>query len=171
MRRLGDSFMHVVRLLTGLVLFCASAVSLAQGANATYLCKDENGRSTYTNVKEEMTGKKCTAVSREVSVVPVVPVPRTPAAATTTPAGFPRVDSATQKSRDDGRRKILQNELGSEQQMLKDAQQKLTEQEQLRTGEERNFAKVAERLQPFRDKVDQHQKNIDALQKELSALK
>ncbi len=166
--------MHVVRPLTGLVLICASAIALAQGAGTTYLCKDENGRSTYTNVKEEMTGKKCTAVSREVSVVPVMPVvpaARAPAASTTTPASFPRVDSATQKSRDDGRRKILQNELGSEQQMLKDAQQKLVEQEQLRTGEERNFAKVAERLRPFKDKVDQHQKNIEALQKELSALK
>ncbi|MCX7154007.1 MAG: DUF4124 domain-containing protein, partial [Proteobacteria bacterium] len=92
-------------------------------------------------------------------------------AATTTPANFPRVDSATQKSRDDGRRKILQNELGSEQQMLKLAQQKLAEQEQVRTGDERNFAKVAERLQPYKDKLDQHQKNVEALQKELANLK
>jgi septal ring factor EnvC (AmiA/AmiB activator) len=161
--------MQMVRYLTGLVLFCTSALSLAQGGNTTYLCKDENGRSTYTNVREEMAGKKCVAVSREVSVVPVVPAPRSPA--TTTPAGFPRVDAATQKSRDDGRRKILQNELGAEQQMFKEAQQKLAEQEKVRTGEERNYAKVAERLQPFKDKVDQHQKNIEALQKELSNLK
>ena len=117
-----------------------------------------------------MAGKKCTAVSREVSVVPVVPAPRA-AAAATTPAGFPKVDSSTQKTRDDGRRKILQNELGAEQQMIKDAQQKLTEQEQIRSGDERNFAKVAERLQPLKDKVDQHQKNIEALQKELASIR
>jgi hypothetical protein len=30
---------------------------------------------------------------------------------------------------------------------------------------------VTERLQPFKDRVDQHQKNIQALQKELSTLK
>lgn len=169
MCRLRDLLMPVLRYLTGFVLLCASALSLAQSANTTYLCKDEAGRSTYTNVKEEMAGKKCTAVIREVSVVPVVPASR--ASATPTPAGFPRVDLATQKSRDEGRRKILQNELGSEQQMFKDAQQKLTEQEQVRTGDERNFAKVAERLQPFKDKLDQHQKNIEALQKELANLK
>ena len=167
--------MNVLRHLTGLALFCASFATLAQSPDTTYLCKDENGRSTYTNVKEEMAGKKCTAVSREVSVVPGVPVvagaPPAKSAATTTPANFPRVDSATQKSRDDGRRKILQNELGSEQQMLKLAQQKLAEQEQVRTGDERNFAKVAERLQPYRDKLDQHQKNVEALQKELANLK
>jgi septal ring factor EnvC (AmiA/AmiB activator) len=161
--------MHKVRCLTGLGLLCASTLLMAQSGNTTYLCKDENGRSTYTNVKEEMAGKKCTAVSREVSVVPVVPAARAPA--TATPAGFPRVDAATQKTRDDGRRKILQNELLSEQQMFKDAQQKLAEQEQIRAGDERNFAKVAERLQPFKDKVDQHQKNIEALQKELANLK
>jgi septal ring factor EnvC (AmiA/AmiB activator) len=161
--------MNVLRHLTGLVLFCTSVATLAQSPGTTYLCKDENGRSTYTNVKEEMAGKKCTAVSREVSVVPVVPPSKS--AATTTPANFPRVDSTTQKSRDEGRRKILQNELVSEQQMLKEAQQKLSEQEQVRTGEERNFAKVAERLQPYRDKLDQHQKNVEALQKELANLK
>jgi len=162
----------MVRFLTGSVLCCASALAQAQGGSTTYLCKDENGRSTYTNVKEEMIGKKCTAVSREVSVVPVMPVvpaPRAPA--TTAPAGFPRVDAATQKSRDDGRRKILQNELTAEQQMFREAQQKLVEQEKVRTGEERNYAKVAERLQPFKDKLDQHQKNIEALQKELTNLK
>jgi septal ring factor EnvC (AmiA/AmiB activator) len=159
----------MVRYLTGAVMLCASAFALAQSGNTTYLCKDENGRSTYTNVREEMAGKKCVAVSREVSVVPVVPQPRS--ATTTTPAGFPRVDSATQKSRDEGRRKILQNELNAEQQMFREAQQALAEQEKLRTGEERNYAKVAERLQPYKDKVDQHQKNIEALQKELTNLK
>jgi septal ring factor EnvC (AmiA/AmiB activator) len=167
--RMRDLFMHMVRYLSGVMLLCASGLSQAQGGNTTYLCKDENGRSTYTNVREEMAGKKCAAVSREVSVVPVVPAPRS--AATTTPAGFPRVDVATQKSRDEGRRKILQNELSAEQQMFKEAQQTLAEQEKLRTGEERNYAKVAERLQPYKDKVDQHQKNIEALQKELTNLK
>ena len=55
--------------------------------------------------------------------------------------------------------------------MLKLAQQKLAEQEQVRTGDERNFAKVTERLQPYKDKLDQHQKNVEALQKELANLK
>lgn len=166
--------MNVARFLLVLVLVlpCAGTLSLAQGVGVTYLCKDENGRSTYTNVKEEMAGKKCTAVSREVSVVPAPPPgPPAKSAATTPPPNFPRVDTATQKSRDEGRRNILRNELVAEQKMIKDAQQTLTEQEQLRSGEERNFAKVGERLQPYKDKVDQHQKNIEALQKELTNLK
>jgi len=54
--------------------------------------------------------------------------------------------------------------------MLVDARRKLAEQEAVRTGEEKNYAKVLERLQPYRDAVEVHSKNIEALKRELSNL-
>jgi len=76
----------------------------------------------------------------------------------------PRTPFAT---RDESRRKILENELQSEQKLLSDAKQKLAEQEGTRGGEERNYVRVQERLKPYQDTVELHQKNIEQLQREL----
>lgn len=132
----------------------------------TFKCRDANGHITYTNMKEETRGKNCTLVMREISVVPSNPRP--PAAAEDrSPAGFPRVDAATQKSRDVERRKILQDELSGEEKALAKAKEDLTQQESVRNGNERNYQKVLDRLQPYKDEVERHQKNIEALNKEL----
>ncbi len=126
---------------------------------------DANGHPTYTNMKEETRGKKCTVVMREISVVPSNP---RPAAGAPSPAGFPKVDAATQKSRDDERRKILGDELGAEEKALAKAKQDLAQQESVRNGNERNYQKVLDRLQPYKDEVERHEKNIQALNKELN---
>jgi len=84
---------------------------------------------------------------------------------------FPKVDGETQKKRDDDRRAILEQELGAEQQQLEQAKQKLAEQEAVRTGEERNYQKFIERVQPYRDAVTTHERNIEALNREIANLK
>jgi hypothetical protein len=40
----------------------------------------------------------------------------------------------------------------------------------VRYGNERNYARVLERLQPYKDNVDLHQKNVEALKRELANL-
>ena len=67
-------------------------------------------------------------------------------------------------------KQILEKELASEQQLLAKAQKDLADQEAIRTGDERNYARVLERLQPYKDSVETHQKNIEALRRELSNL-
>jgi hypothetical protein len=126
-----------------------------------YKCYDENGRPLYTSDKRDTRGKKCEVVSREVNVVPAPPA---------RPAAFPK-ESATQRANAKGRqRDILEKELASEQQLLAKAQKDLADQEAIRTGDERNYARVLERLQPYKDSVETHQKNIEALKRELSNL-
>ncbi|MBE0625122.1 MAG: DUF4124 domain-containing protein [Burkholderiales bacterium] len=136
----------------------------------TYKCLDANGRATYTNMKEEAKGKNCTVVVREISVVPAIRTPRADKA-TPTPEGFPKVDPATQKNRDDGRRRILEEELSGEEKALVQAKAELAEQESIRSGDEKNYQRVLDRLQPYKDKVERHEKNIAALKKELSNIK
>jgi hypothetical protein len=137
----------------------------------TFKCVDDKGRATYTNLKEEAKGKNCSIVMREISVVPATP-PARAAAASPSPAGFPRVDAATQKSRDGERRRILEEELAGEEKALKQAKAELSEQEEIRTGAEvRNYQMVLDRLQKYKDEVERHEKNVEALKKELTSTK
>jgi hypothetical protein len=131
-----------------------------------YKCVDEDGHVTYTNAKPSPKAK-CTTLSRDqrVSTVPGR------AAATPSPAGFPKVDGDTQKARDSDRRKILDQELAAEQKSLEQAKKELAEQEAIRTGDERNYQRVLDRLQPYKDRVALHERNIEALQKEIRNLK
>jgi hypothetical protein len=127
-----------------------------------YKCTDKGGRPLYTSDKKDMDGKKCELVSREVNVVPAqkpLPAPRA--------GGFPR-ESASDRAFAKGRqRSILEQELTTEEGLLAQAKQALAEQEAIRNGDERNYARVLERLQPYKDNVDLHQKNIEALKREI----
>lgn len=161
---------------------CSATGAWAQGA--VYRCLDENGRPQYTNVRTDTEGKKCTLVTREVSVVPGGGAPSgasapRPAGAPPTaaappggsPSGFPRVDPNTQRARDDSRRKILDDELAAERRSLEKAKADLTEQQSIRNGDERNYQRVLDRLKPYQDAVERHERNVGAIEKEIGNLR
>jgi hypothetical protein len=135
----------------------------AQGVSEIYKCLDPGGRPLYTSDKRDTAGKKCELVSREVNVVPA-----TKAARAATPPSFPKESAGERAVTKVRQREILEQELANEQKLLADARQKLAEQESVRSGDERNYAKVLERLQPYKDSVETHEKNIEALRRELS---
>ena len=54
---------------------------------------------------------------------------------------------------------------------LEQAKKELAEQEAIRNGDERNFQKVLDRVQPYKDRVAQHERNIQQIQRELSNLR
>ncbi|WP_228111912.1 hypothetical protein [Zoogloea sp. 1C4] len=81
------------------------------------------------------------------------------------------MDSGTQKARDTDRRRILEEELATEQKSLEAARKELEEQESVRYGNERNYQKVLDRVQPYKDKVQLHERNIEALRREISNLR
>ena len=168
--------MRLQRYIAGLTLLvCTSSVlaqaisgSAAAGAT-TYKCIDSTGRSTYTNVNEDLGGKKCTVVSREVSVVPVAPpAPARQGTQTDAGKGVARVDAQTQRSRDDQRRFILQRELQDAEKQLVEARKKLAEQEAIRGGDERNYQRVLDRLKPYQDEVRVAEDNVAAVKRELA---
>lgn len=134
-----------------------------------YKCVDADGHVTYTNAKSAAKGCKVLSQDQRVSTVP--------GRATPSPAGFPRVDSDTQRSRDSERRGILDQELINEQRNLEQARKDLAEQEANPRPDERNVggsinqAKLQERIRPWKDRVALHERNIEALRKEIANLK
>ncbi len=172
-----------------LVLLLAAPLAHAQ----IYKCVDAEGRVTYTNSGTEARG--CTVLSTEQPVTSVPAPPRAPAAAPQpSPTAFPRVSPETQRARDDTRRQVLEKELAREEEALAQARATLEAEDQRDAPEDRNapkrttatvdgktvtkvgpatlnLGKKEARLQPLRDKVELHERNIEALKKEMGSLR
>ena len=150
-----------------LVLGAALALPVhAQTGSVTEIwkCQGADGRWTYTNDRREAEKQKCEVVTRQINVAPPPPQRAAPAR----PEGFPRESAAERERRAANSRGILEKELATEEAALAKAKQDLAAQEDVRYGSERNYARVQERLQPYKDAVDTHEKNIEALKRELS---
>lgn len=94
--------------------------------------------------------------------------PRGKSAATPTPAGFPKVDAETQKGRDDMRRKVLADELAAEEKLLAEARATYANGAPVPLAEEQtNADRYRERIARLRQSVHLHERNIEALKKEL----
>ncbi len=154
--------------------FCLGAGALPQArADGIYLCVDANGRRELTDTnkpgcKEINVPGAIAAPARRAGV----PNPGAhPAAPAVTPAGFPKVDTAQQKARDNDRRDILNDELSSEQRKLAQLRRDFNNGEPERQGNERNYAKYQERVANMRDSISRSEKNVEALQREISGIK
>ena len=141
-----------------------AALALPAHAQRTeiFKCVDAAGRASYTNDRRETAGKQCEVVTTQINVAPP------PKAAS---RSFPKESPAERVNATGRQRDILEKELAAEEQDLAKARQALAEQESIRTGDERNYARVLERLQPFKDRIETHEKNIEALKRELSSLR
>lgn len=151
----------------GLVL--SSTLVHAQQDITIWSCKDKEGRTHVTNLREDTAGKNCKVVQQSrVQVVPAATLSAKPGSKP--PTAFPREDAQTRASAKSRQREILERELVQEEQSLGQARKELAEQESVRYGDERNYAKVLERLQKYKDEVEVHEKNIESLRRELSNL-
>ena len=150
--------MNIIRLIS---LFTITL--LAQPAAAEiYKYVDENGRITYTNVPKKG-AKKLDLDPGSAGKSRV---------GNLGPSSFPKVDNPTQKKRDEQRKQILHEELATEEKSLVDAKSALKVGEALRVGDEaRNPSKYLERVKRLKDDVTLHERNIEALKKELGDLK
>jgi hypothetical protein len=136
-------------------------------ADVMYRCVDTDGRKVFSNIKSTANGMKCTAVQ----ISDPDPPKNRSASRTPTPLNFPKVDGDAQRMRDAERRRILENERDAEQRSLEQSKKDLEEQEAMRSGNEKNYQRVLDRLQPFKDKVASHERNLEAIEKEISNLR
>ncbi len=150
-----------------LVVLCAGHVGWAQAD--IYKHVDADGHVTYSRVPTKGAKKL------NLEPLPTSPPPR---ARNPSPSDFPRVDNNTQRNRDDTRRKILEDELATEDKLLATARYNLKAGEgnpEVSTGEDgktyRNVAKHEEKIKSLQGQVMLHEKNIEALKTELSKLR
>jgi len=146
-----------------LALALLGTVSAAE-ANTLYKCTDRSGSVLYTNQKSG--GKSCVVLSQMAgpSASPGrsgSSGSRPRASANPTPSDFPRVSSSEQKSRDGDRKAILDKELNNELQNLEKAKKAIAD-----AG-----AQPPDKVQPLRDTVALHERNVEALKKELGNLR
>jgi hypothetical protein len=127
---------------------CSSKPTLVEGS--MYKCTTRSGNTAYFNVPGAVAA----------------------AARTPTPAGFPRVDAGTQKGRDILRSKVLTDELATEETLLTEARAAYGDGTPPPLPDEKtNAQKYADRLARLRQAVALHEKNIEALKRELAASK
>lgn len=140
-----------------------------------FKCTDQSGHVTYSNVTSR--GCQRLYLPPETHVPPpATPRPRqagsagasgsggpSVSVASTTPGGFPKVDTDTQRTRDNDRRRILEQELANEQRGLAQARAELAQVE----STSRSDPRLNERTQPYRDRIAQHERNLQAINREL----
>lgn len=140
---------YVIAVILALVVMPAQA--------DIYKFVDEDGHVTYSNTARpgakriitDRASPKPTATSSS---------PRARASSNPTPASFPRVDTATQRQRDDVRRNLLVNELKAEEKLLATARSALS-------------GKQGPDAAKLTESVRLHEKNIEMLNKELAHIK
>jgi hypothetical protein len=169
MTRRDASSARARRLL--LVLAAASGAFAAPLAEST-ICKyiDADGNIVYSNVAP---GKGLRKLSCEIADdTPRAKAAGNGTARAATPSGFPRVEPATQRSRDDLRRRVLNDELASEEKLLGEARIAYGNGAPQPLPDEQNDAeKYRQRIAKLRQAVLLHERNIEALRKEIAAIR
>lgn len=153
-----------MRLVSRLIVIACGLLLVLSAKAEIYKFIDDQGNVTYTNVPRPGAKK----LDLGLPPPPAATIPKGAAAgkkprgsASPSPAYFPRVDPNTQRRRDDMRRKLLMEELASEQRNL-DAARRALAAATRQPGAD--FNKLA-------DSVRLHENNIQMLNKELSLIR
>jgi chromosome segregation ATPase len=91
-------------------------------------------------------------------------------AASTARPGEAKVDPAAQRARDSDARRILTDELKSEEERLAALQKEYNNGEPERKGDERNFQKYTDRVADMKAAITRKEADIAALKRELAKL-
>jgi hypothetical protein len=164
-----DRSLAVSRRGIAIALGAAIAAAAMPAAHAT-ICKyiDAEGTLHYQNVAPDKGWRKLSCDIADDS-------PRRAASggkASGSPANFPRVERETQKSRDEMRRKVLDEELANEEKALDEARRAYGNGAPPPLADERSDAeKYRQRIARLRQAVDVHERNVEALRKEISTVR
>jgi hypothetical protein len=151
----------------------ALACNAAQAQSAIYKCIDAQGRVEFTDISKA----GCKALDLPGSIpaparrAGAAPRQSSAAVPVTSPANFPRVDTAVQKARDDDRRGILNDELRAEEKKLADLKAAFNGGEPERQGNEKNYAKYQERVAGMQTDISRTESNIVALRREIANIR
>ncbi|HTJ07012.1 MAG TPA: hypothetical protein VL624_16825 [Caldimonas sp.] len=149
----------------------AAAASPVDTVDSTvlYRCPGNDYRNTITPREAEKMG------CRKVEGAPVTVIqstrPRTSTATTTaTTASGIKVDPVAQRQRDSDARRILENELKSEETKLAAMEKEFNGGQPERLGDEKNYQKYLDRVAEMRSAIERKQIDIAALRREIQKL-
>jgi hypothetical protein len=153
---------------------CVSTSSIVSAQ--VYKCETESGAVLYQN----MPGRGCKVM--DLPSENVIPAPRLPTAKSSgatpaaypvqasSPSGFPKVDGATQKSRDSDRKRIIEDEWKKEKTKLSDLERDFNAGQPERRVDERNFTKYEARVGKMREEIARTKSNVESLERELKSI-
>ena len=161
-----------MKYLISLLILSLAAVGVAHAEGEIYKCTAPNGGVEYKNNGATKDCKKL-----ELQGISIIPAPvsakkqgsvqTASLKSSSSPADFPRIDSGTQKARDNDRRQILLDELKNEQNKLAGLKKDFNNGEPERQADEKNFTKYEERVTAMKGDISRTERNIEALQREL----
>ena len=149
------------------ILFLVSLVLSLSAHAEIYKFVDESGQVTYTNLPRH--GAKKLNLEPAAVMESAGTTRKKEVVSSFTPSNFPRVDSGTQRKRDDVRRTVLEAELATEQRNLADAHLAQQAGEKLRANEKTDSWKM--RVAKLKDAIKLHEDNVVALKRELASIK
>jgi hypothetical protein len=153
-----------------LVLLTLAALPAWAAAQDIFRCVDAEGRVTLQNTGG---GHGC----KRLNVQPILSVSAPPSASRSLrsstdvhSANFPKIDSGTQRARDDDRKRILEDELKSEEQRLASVRGEYNNGTPQRRSDERDAAQYQERVQRLQHEIRRGEDNIASLKREIALL-
>ena len=162
-----------VAAMVGLCLAQGTFAQSAEGSGVMYRCPGNEYNNTLS--PKEAKDKGCKTI--EGAPITVIQTTRPRAAA---PAGSAapvasgpttaRVDPAAQRARDTDARRILEDELRSEEQRLAALQKDYNNGEPERQGNERNYQKYLDRVSEMKAAIARKESDIAAIKRELGKL-
>jgi hypothetical protein len=178
----SDSLAKVVT-KAGVGVSALMSIVFTVSAHAQIYRCDNNGVVDYNNNVASAKSKNCTVASLPaITTIPAPTVPAPKAVTATAPSGakpsanpspgsFPKVDSGTQKARDNDRAAILDEERRKENTKLQELKKEFNGGEPERRGDERNYQKYLDRVEKLKEDIQRSENNLKSLDRELQGSK
>jgi hypothetical protein len=154
-------------------LACAAGGAGAQEGSVTYRCPNNDYKNTISAKEAERLGCKKLEGAPVTVIQMTKPRPQgsaAPAAAGATPSGPNRIDPQAQRARDSDARKILENELRTEEENLAALKREFNNGQPERLGNEQNYQKYVDRVAQLSAAITRKEADIAAIKRELQKL-
>ncbi len=156
--------------------FCLPAAQAQESARPVYRCPGPPVLYTDAITPQEAKERNCRTIEGVPVTVIQAPRPRqtasapAPAAAAAARPADAKVDPAAQRARDSDARRILGDELRSEEQRLAEMRREFNNGEPERRGDERNYQRYLDRVAEMKAALARKEADVAALQRELAKL-
>jgi len=158
-------------LAAALVCAVGHGAALAAEEGATYRCPNNDYKNTISAKEAEKLGCK----KLEGAPVTVIQMTKPRPQGTAVPAaaagsGSAKVDPAAQRARDSDARRILENELRTEEERLAAMKKEYNNGQPERLGNEQNYQKYVDRVGQLSAAITRKEADIAAIRRELQKL-